>query len=164
MTKNGHYTTFVRRRDTNDHTPLATVGGASERVDVLATADACTDSETTETTSDDRDHNDTTVDHTLTNDYHLPATQNQNGDQTHTTDHQTTPNNSTTCATNACTVPQTCANNITSNPTTFNFDLSPTAGQWYHISDTHVRTATDTEVHRSQAYLLFYEQLPPKQS
>ena len=32
--------------------------------------------------------------------------------------------------------------------------------QWYHASDTQVRTATETEVLKSQAYLLFYERLP----
>ena len=33
--------------------------------------------------------------------------------------------------------------------TNFEFDLSPTSGQWYHISITHVRTATQTEVEKS---------------
>lgn len=40
------------------------------------------------------------------------------------------------------------------------FDLSSTKGQWYHISDSRVRTAMESEVLKSQAYLLFYEQLP----
>ena len=40
------------------------------------------------------------------------------------------------------------------------FDLSPDGGQWYYISDTHVRTATESEVVKSQAYLLFYERIP----
>jgi hypothetical protein len=40
------------------------------------------------------------------------------------------------------------------------FDVSSAAGQWYYISDSRVRTATESEVLRSQAYLLFYEQLP----
>lgn len=40
------------------------------------------------------------------------------------------------------------------------FDYSSTEGQWYHASDTHVRTATEAEVLKSQAYLLFYERLP----
>lgn len=40
------------------------------------------------------------------------------------------------------------------------FDLSSSEGQWYHISDTHVRTATESEVLKCQAYLLFYERLP----
>ena len=43
---------------------------------------------------------------------------------------------------------------------TLNFDLSSTKGQWYHVSDSHVRAATESEVMKSQAYLLFYEQLP----
>ena len=43
---------------------------------------------------------------------------------------------------------------------TLNFDLSSTKGQWYYISDSHVRTATENEVLKSQAYLLFYERLP----
>jgi len=41
-----------------------------------------------------------------------------------------------------------------------NFDLSSTTGHWYYISDSHVRTATESEVLKSQAYLLFYERLP----
>lgn len=40
------------------------------------------------------------------------------------------------------------------------FDLSSTRGQWFFISDSRVRTATESEVLKSQAYLLFYEQLP----
>lgn len=40
------------------------------------------------------------------------------------------------------------------------FDLLSTHGQWYFISDSRVRTATENEVLKSQAYLLFYEQLP----
>lgn len=40
------------------------------------------------------------------------------------------------------------------------FDLSSTKGHWYYISDSHVRTATESEVLKSQAYLLFYERLP----
>lgn len=40
------------------------------------------------------------------------------------------------------------------------FDLSSTGGQWYFISDSRVRTASESEVLKSQAYLLFYEQLP----
>ena len=40
------------------------------------------------------------------------------------------------------------------------FDLSSTKGHWYYISDSHVRTATESEVLKSQAYILFYERLP----
>ena len=40
------------------------------------------------------------------------------------------------------------------------FDVSSSGGQWYFISDSRVRTATESEVLKSQAYLLFYEQLP----
>ncbi len=41
------------------------------------------------------------------------------------------------------------------------FDLSCIDdGVWYHISDSHVRKATEAEVLRSEAYLLFYELLP----
>ena len=40
------------------------------------------------------------------------------------------------------------------------FDMLSTTGQWYYISDSRVRTATESEVLKSQAYLLFYEQLP----
>ncbi len=43
---------------------------------------------------------------------------------------------------------------------TLNLDLSSTKGQWYYISDSHVRTASESEVMKSQAYLLFYEKLP----
>lgn len=41
-----------------------------------------------------------------------------------------------------------------------NFDLSCTLGQWYYVSDSHVRTATENEVMKSQAYLLFYDKIP----
>ena len=41
-----------------------------------------------------------------------------------------------------------------------NFDLSSTTGHWYYVSDSHVRTAAESEVLKSQAYLLFYERLP----
>ena len=44
--------------------------------------------------------------------------------------------------------------------TSASFDLSSTKGHWYYISDSHVRTATESEVLKSQAYLLFYERLP----
>ena len=40
------------------------------------------------------------------------------------------------------------------------FDLSSTGGQWHFISDSRVRTASESEALKSQAYLLFYEQLP----
>ena len=40
------------------------------------------------------------------------------------------------------------------------FDVTSSAGQWYYVSDSRVRTATESEVLKSQAYLLFYEQLP----
>ena len=40
------------------------------------------------------------------------------------------------------------------------FDVSSSVGQWYYISDSRVRTATESEALKSQAYLLFYEQLP----
>lgn len=40
------------------------------------------------------------------------------------------------------------------------FDISSSGGQWYFISDSHVRTASESEMLKSQAYLLFYEQLP----
>lgn len=42
------------------------------------------------------------------------------------------------------------------------FELTSTEGQWYYASDTHIRTATEAEVMKSQAYLLFYERLPLK--
>ena len=40
------------------------------------------------------------------------------------------------------------------------FDLSSTDGSWYHISDSHVRKSTESDVLRAEAYLLFYEKLP----
>ena len=43
------------------------------------------------------------------------------------------------------------------------FDLSPTGGQWYHTSDSHVKMVSPEEVKKSQAYVLFYEQLPLQQ-
>ena len=47
-----------------------------------------------------------------------------------------------------------------SDRTGLEFDTTSTHGQWYYISDTHVRTALESEVMKSQAYLLFYERLP----
>ncbi len=44
--------------------------------------------------------------------------------------------------------------------TTQEFDLSSGDGQWYYMSDSHVRTATESEVMKSQAYILFYERVP----
>ena len=41
----------------------------------------------------------------------------------------------------------------------FDIELS-TQGQWYYVSDSHVRTATVNEVLKGQAYILFYERLP----
>ena len=43
-----------------------------------------------------------------------------------------------------------------------NFDLSSTEGQWYHISDSHVKLTSEPHVLNSEAYLLFYERLPFK--
>ena len=41
------------------------------------------------------------------------------------------------------------------------FDLSSVGtGQWYHVSDSRVRVASESEVMKCQAYVLFYEQLP----
>lgn len=40
------------------------------------------------------------------------------------------------------------------------FDLSAAGGQWYYTSDSHVKMVAPEEVKKSQAYLLFYEQLP----
>lgn len=51
----------------------------------------------------------------------------------------------------ACVIDPICTSNV---------DLSSTKGQWYYISDSQVRTTTQSEVLRSQAYLLFYEKLP----
>lgn len=42
------------------------------------------------------------------------------------------------------------------------FDLSSTEGQWYHISDSHVKLTSEAHVLNSEAYLLFYERLPFK--
>lgn len=41
-----------------------------------------------------------------------------------------------------------------------NFDPSVTNGHWYYVSDSHVKAASESEVLRCQAYLLFYERLP----
>lgn len=185
MQRNGHYTAFVRWRN---HTHLTTVGGASNdtsvgckqndgvsRTDAMATVGACTDSGTTdrptETTSDHYNHNHTTDDHLLTNNKdHIGSTTtdqtvttpNQNGSTRDETD--TTPDQRmTTPTTNSTTIPQIHPkiNHTPSNSTTLQLDHhSATTGEWYHISDTHVRTSTHTEVHKSQAYLLFYEILP----
>ena len=41
------------------------------------------------------------------------------------------------------------------------FDIGLSSqGQWYYVSDSHVRTATVNEVLKGQAYILFYERLP----
>lgn len=45
-------------------------------------------------------------------------------------------------------------------PSCKDFDYSSTQGQWHYASDSHVKTATESEVLKSQAYLLFYERLP----
>ena len=107
----------------------------------------------TETTADQTgttaDQTETTADQTGTTADQTEIT----ADQTATTDGQTATTNST----------KTQPNHHT-NQKNHKFDLSSIDGQWYHISDTHIRTATDTEVHKSQAYLLFYEQLPFKSS
>ena len=39
------------------------------------------------------------------------------------------------------------------------FDLTSKRSQWYYISDTHVKTATENEVVKSQAYIMFYERV-----
>ena len=40
------------------------------------------------------------------------------------------------------------------------FDVSSLGGQWYHISDGHVKKSSESDVLKSEAYLLFYERLP----
>ena len=45
-------------------------------------------------------------------------------------------------------------------PSDFQFDMSTVDGSWYHVSDSHVKKATESDVLRSEAYLLFYERLP----
>ena len=45
--------------------------------------------------------------------------------------------------------------------TSLEYDMSSTGGwHWYYMSDSRVRTATEAEVLKCQAYLLFYEKLP----
>lgn len=39
------------------------------------------------------------------------------------------------------------------------FEMESTKGQWFHISDTHVRVVSTDKVLNSQAYLLFYERI-----
>lgn len=56
--------------------------------------------------------------------------------------------------------PSTASTDLNESQSATAFDRSSTGGQWYYISDSHVRTATETEVLKSQAYILFYEQLP----
>lgn len=83
-------------------------------------------------------------------------------DQNHTTSDQPPTKATQTTTTTPLRTPSTTTE--TSNHRPKEFDLSSTSGQWYHISDTRVRTATQSEVDKSQAYILFYERLPLKKS
>lgn len=38
-------------------------------------------------------------------------------------------------------------------------DISPPAGKWYYVSDSHVQEASEDRVLNAQAYLLFYERI-----
>ena len=84
-------------------------------------------------------------------------TNGDHGNPSGTTKHQT-PTDSTkpSCPTTASTAEASAKGSQSRQE----FDTSSTNGQWYYISDTQVRTATESEVLRSQAYLLFYERLP----
>ena len=172
----GHYTAYVKVRDSHAH--FTPVGGASDqfvsptrRQDAMvaptsptiamATVGVCTPNATTD---DQRSAisttNSTTTDHPTTDNNHTEQKQD------HDTVNCSLNNTSTSEATfeqSHTTEDQTGTTNGTKtqpNRTSAIFDASSTDGQWYHISDTHVRTATQTEVHKCQAYLLFYERLP----
>ena len=99
----------------------------------------------------------------LTNTHDNGITMDTNGDHgnpSETTKDQA-PTNSTnpSCPLHPTTTPSAEASAKDGQPRQ-EFDTSSTSGQWYYISDTHVRTAMESEVLRSQAYLLFYERLP----
>ena len=187
----GHYTAYVRARKTDNHTPLITVGGASSSVNlnsevgqqevgvVSSSVGVATDSETVMTTDEQREttcsnqnHCVTTGDHSSTNGDHTTSTANQTTAMPDKTDAKrdqqtalTEPDHTTTKPDkNGTTKAQTRSKKAPPSPTKLEFDLSSTDGQWYNVSDTNVRTATDREVHKSQAYILFYEQLPFKSS
>ena len=83
-------------------------------------------------------------------------------DQNRTTNDQPPTKSTQTTTTTPLHTPSTTTE--TSNHRPQEFDLSSTSGQWYHISDTRVRTASQSEVDKSQAYILFYERLPLKKS
>jgi hypothetical protein len=168
----GHYTAYVKVRDS--HAPFTPVGGANDQfvsptrrrdamvaatspTIAMATVGACT---TNATTDDQRSAISTTTDHPTTDNNHAEQKQDHDTvncslnntstgeatfEQSHTAEDQTGTTNGT---------------KTQPNRTSGSFDDSSTGGQWYHISDTHVRTATQTEVHKCQAYLLFYERLP----
>ncbi len=54
------------------------------------------------------------------------------------------------------------SDNVTKGSNSHQYDMSTVDGCWYHIGDSHVRKATESDVLRSEAYLLFYERLPFK--
>ena len=175
---NGHYTAYVRARNNENHTPLTTVGGASNtanhdnhslsengenvRSECSSESEAASNCTENGTTQRQRETTMTTDDHLL--DQTVPPVDVTNGDTTRdqmVSENGTTDDKPPTCST---TLPQTrpkTGENLP-NRTKPTFDLSSMAGQWYHISDTHVRTATATEVHKTHAYILFYERLPLK--
>ena len=55
-----------------------------------------------------------------------------------------------------------CGNKPTKDPLVVKrrFDYASSKGQWFFASDSRVKTVNETEVMKSQAYLLFYERLP----
>ena len=171
----GHYTAYVRVR--NSHAHFTNVGqekeGVASPVTGLATVAVSTTNATT-TTDDQRSISTTMVQNSTTRDHssaerdqiaqppnHHQTNCDQNGttrDQTYTTEATSKQFDTTVDQTGTTNGAKPQPNNP-SNQKNQKFDMSSTGGQWYHISDTHIRTSTGTEVHKSQAYLLFYEQL-----
>ena len=148
-------TTEVNQNNATRHNPLNTTAGQRATLEPL---------QTTANQTAALEPFGTTVDQTATVEpFHTTAGQTTTCEPLHTTAGQTaTPEPPHTTADHTETKLQP---NTHSTKPDQNFDLTPlTSGQWYHISDTRVRTATKTEVHQCQAYLLFYERLPFKHS
>ena len=75
-------------------------------------------------------------------------------------DTRTQENEAHCCSTDGNVNPSSVAEGIGDGPhKQFDTKLSM-QGQWYYVSDSHVRTATVSEVLKAQGYILFYERLP----
>ena len=182
----GHYTAYVRVRKPVSPAPFTTVGGVKDRLSESlvderkgnSTANSVTTKDERGTTIAISCQGNTTDDQTvtttageddrLTTDDQTPTDGNTSttNDQTTASKNDTIDDQTTTTHNENGATPNTPPRHLnpsnTDHHNDLEFDLSSTEGQWYHISDTHVRTALESEVGRSQAYLLFYERLPFK--